>query len=57
MENSEKSLAKAQQSQLYCWQQTVNFLAEVTGFCDEINNEFETSGKYNVLVSRTTKPI
>ena len=25
MENSEKSLAKAQQSQLYCWQQTVNF--------------------------------
>ena len=44
MENSEKSLAKAQQSQLYCWQQTVIFLAEVTGFGDEIHNEFETSG-------------
>ena len=25
MESSEKSLAKAQQSELYCWQQTVNF--------------------------------
>ena len=27
------------------------FLAEVTRFCDEIN-EFETSGKYNFLVSK-----
>ena len=33
------------------------FLAEVTGFCDEINNEFEASGKYNFLVSQTTRPI
>ena len=32
------------------------FLAEVTGFCDEIN-EFETSGKYNFLVSQITRPI
>ena len=48
MENSEKSLAKAQQSQLYCGQQTVNLSCRlVTGFCDEISNEFETTGKYN----------
>ena len=31
--------------------------AEVTGFCDEINNEFETSGKYSLLVSQTMRPI
>ena len=57
MGNSEKPRAKAQQSQLFCWQQTVIFPAEVPGFCDEINDEFETSGKYNVLVSQTTRPI
>ena len=25
--------------------------------CDEINNEFETLGKYNFLVSQTMRPI
>ena len=58
MENSEKSLDKAQQSQLYCWQQTVNLSRRSnSGFCDEINNEFETSEKYNFLVSQTMRPI
>ena len=50
MENSEKSLAKAQQSKLYCWKQTVNFSRRSNRFCDEIKNEFETSGNYNFLV-------
>ena len=58
MENSGKSLAKVQQSQLYCWQQTVNFSRRSnSGFCDEINKEFETSEKYNFLVSQTMRPI
>ena len=59
MENSEKSQAKAQQSQLYCWKQTVNFSRKSNrlGFCGEINNELETSEKYNFLVSQTMRPI
>ena len=36
-------LAKAQQSQLYCWQQTLNFSRRSNS--DEINKEFETVGK------------
>ena len=57
MENIGKSLAKAQQSQLYCWQQTVNFSRRSnSGFCDEINNKFETLEKYNFLVSQTMRP-
>ena len=39
MDNSEKSLAKAQQSQLYWWHlQKVNFSLRHAGFCDEVNN-------------------
>ena len=58
MENSEKSLVKAQQSQLYCWQQTVNLSRRSNGgFCDEINNEFKRSEKYNFLVSQTMRSI
>ena len=58
MENNEKSLVKAQQLQLYCWQQTVNLSRRSnSGFCDEINKEFETSEKYNFLVSQTMRPI
>ena len=32
-------------------------LAEVTVFCDEINNEFETSQKHNVLVVKPRGPL
>ena len=35
MENSEKSLAKGQQSQLYCWQQDGKFLFRIR--CSSLN--------------------
>ena len=41
MENSEKSLAKGQQSQLYCWQQDGKFLFRIR--CRLKGHRFETS--------------
>ena len=49
MENSEKSLAKGQQSQLYCWQQDGKFLFRIRcsspnlKICRLKGHRFETS--------------
>ena len=57
MENSEKSIAKAPQSQLYCWQQTGNFSRRSNRILRWNKQGLCNVGRYNFLVSQTMRPI